>query len=194
MEMIKLPSPNLKGRYSLEEALSLRRSARRYDEKHLSLQEISQILWAAQGVTFPLKAYRTSPSAGAIYPIELFLLTPDGFFKYIPESHSLEEISRKDLRPPLASAAFGQGFIAQAGITVIIAADYKKIKKHYARLGIRYADMEAGHIAQNIQLQAVALGLASVPTGAFEQNEVKNLLSIPNNLETIYLVPVGFAK
>lgn len=191
-QMIKLPEPKLKGDMSLEEAISRRRSERSYQDKALSQQQISQILWAAQGITKQSGGYRSAPSAGALYPMEIYIVTNEGLFHYNPSQHSIDKLKSGDLRESLASAAWGQSFIAKAGITVIIAAVYPRITNRYGERGVRYVDMEAGHIAQNIHLQAVALGLGSVPIGAFSDDAVQELLELPKKQKTIYMVPVGY--
>lgn len=191
---IKLCSPETKGTMSLEEALAKRRSVRIFKEGALPLEQLSQLLWAAQGITEKDKGYRTAPSAGAIFPMELYVLTKDGFYHYKPFSHSLELISENDLRNSLSKAAFSQSSLAEAQADFVICAVYEKIKSRYGLRGERYAYMEAGHIAQNIHLQAVALELGSVPIGAFEDDEVKKTLNLPEGIEPLYIIPVGYPE
>jgi len=191
--MIELPQPKTKGTISIEEAIAKRRSVRNFQNKKLSIEQISQILWAAQGITSK-RGFRSAPAAGAIYPMEIYLVSNDGLFHYIPQEHNTEKLKEGDLRKKLADAAFGQDFIETAGISIIIACDYEKIKWRYRDRATRYADMEAGHIAQNIQLQAVALGLGSVCVGAFSDDAVKKVLELPKNLTPIYIIPVGYIK
>lgn len=190
--MIKLTDPKLSGKASLEEVIDRRRSVRKFLTRKLSLEQISQLLWSAQGITGRSNNRRTAPSAGGIYPVRLYLATADALFQYFPDTHALEQLRNGDIRPILASAAFGQEFLVQAPVTVILITAYDKIRNHYGERGVRYADMEAGHIAQNIHLQATALGLGSVPTGAFSAAPVKELLNIPENEEPVYLIPVGY--
>ncbi|MBN1621386.1 MAG: SagB/ThcOx family dehydrogenase [Endomicrobiales bacterium] len=192
--MINLPQPKLKGTLSVEEALFKRRSIRSYADKPLTQDEISQILWSAQGVTEKASKMRTAPSAGARYPMEIYLVNADGLFHYHPEKHSLEKIRSGDLRNRIADAAHGQSFIAKAGATVIISVDPPKITSRYGDRGIRYLYMEAGHIAQNIHLQAVAMDLSSVPVGAFSDEGLKDVLNLPDELKPIYLIPVGHTR
>ena len=156
IKMIKLPQPKLKGTVSLEETIFKRRSVRSFQNKNLTLEQISQILWSAQGITSK-RGFRSTPSAGAIYPLEIYYISSDGFFHYIPQGHKIEKLKDGNLRIQLSDAALGQDFIADAGISVIICCNYDKIISRYSKRGIRYADMEAGHIAQNIQLQALGL-------------------------------------
>ncbi|MEW6557925.1 MAG: SagB/ThcOx family dehydrogenase [Elusimicrobiota bacterium] len=192
-KMIQLPQPKLKGTISLEETIFKRRSVRNFQNKKLTPEQISQLLWSAQGLTSKM-GFRSAPSAGAIYPVEIYFVSADGIFHYIPQGHKIEKLKDGDLRTQLSDAAYGQEFISDAGISVIICCDYEKIMARYSKRGIRYADMEAGHIAQNIHLQAVALGLGSVPVGAFLDTAVTNLLNLPKNLSPIYIIPVGYLK
>lgn len=193
---IRLPEPNTKGDISLEEAISNRRSIRRFADKGLTWEKISQILWSAQGITARLKGQglRSCPSAGALYPMEIYLLSRDGQFLYQPEKHSAVMLGDKDLRSDLAAASLGQRAIAEAAAVFVICAVYERVTNKYGQRGIRYVDMEAGHIAQNLQLQAVTLGLASVPVGAFNDNGVKLLLGLPGEQVPLYIIPVGYAK
>ena len=193
---IQLPRPVTKGEISLEETIAKRRSKRFFKRKNLSQEQISQLLWAAQGITEKRGdlGLRAAPSAGALYPTEIYLLTKDGFFHYLPEKHALEIKQKRDLRSALASAALGQSFVRTAAADIVIAAVYSRMTSRYGHRGIRYTDMEAGHIAENIHLQAVALGLGSIPVGAFDEGETKKALSLPANEEVIYIIPVGYAE
>ncbi|MBI5574240.1 MAG: SagB/ThcOx family dehydrogenase [Elusimicrobia bacterium] len=192
-KMLELPQPKTKGTVSLEEAIIKRRSVRNFQNKTLAIEQISQILWSAQGITSK-RGFRSTPSAGAIYPMEIYLVSTDGLFHYIPQGHKILKLKDGDLRMQLCNAAYGQEFIADAGISIIIACDYEKIKLRYRDRATRYADMEAGHITQNIQLQAVSLGLGSCPVGAFNDGSVSKLLQLPKNLTPIYIIPVGYIK
>ncbi len=191
---IPLPEPQLKGKISLEETISQRRSKRRYRPQELTLEQISQLLWSAQGITDEGGGFRSAPSAGALYPMEIYLLNKDGLFHYLPEEHKLERASQDDLRRELAAAAWGQSFIAQAPVDIVIAAVYERVTSRYGARGSRYTDIEVGHIAQNIHLQAVALGLGSVPVGAFDDRAVKELLKLPKEEQPLYIIPVGYPK
>lgn len=191
---ILLPRPQLKGKMSVEQAIEERRSKRRYHPQELTLAQISQLLWSAQGITDRQRGFRAAPSAGALYPMEIYLLNKDGLFHYLPEEHKLEQVLQEDLRRGLAGACFGQSFIAQAPVDIVIAAVYERITAHYGLRDSRYTHIEVGHIAQNIHLQAVALGLGSVPVGAFDQGAVKELLKLPNEEQPLYIIPVGYPK
>lgn len=171
----------------------VRRSRRNFLPQPLTLEQISQLAWAAQGQDAGSK-YRTTPSAGATYPLELFVVTSEGFFRYLPVKHFLEKLTEQDLRSALASAALGQGFVADAPLTLVVAAEFARTTERYGKRGIRYVYMEAGHAAQNVHLQAEALGLGSVAVGAFDDSSVSKVLSLPDYLEPIYMVTVGYYR
>lgn len=191
---IQLPGYTTKGKISLEEAILKRRSQRSFAQKDLTLDEIGQLLWAAQGITGYKEgfSFRAAPSAGALYPIEIYLLTKDGLFHYIPEGHKLEILGQKDLRQALAVSALGQDPIALAPVDIVICAVYQRVTAQYGQRGIRYTHIEVGCAAQNIHLEAVALGLSSVPIGAFDDERVKGVLSLPKDHEPLYIIPLGY--
>lgn len=193
---IQLPQPLSKGKISLEEAIAKRRSQRSFSKKELTLEQISQLLWAAQGITGTKGGYsfRSAPSAGALYPMEIYALTKDGLYHYLPERHALEILVESDLRGDLSGASLGQSSVREAALDIIICAIYERITFKYGERGKKYADIEAGHIAQNIHLQATALGLGSVPIGAFNDGEVKSILSLPKDHVPLYIIPVGYAE
>lgn len=188
--IITLPEPNQTGSIPLERAIAARRSRRDFLPGPLTLEQISQLAWAAQGQGAHSK-YRSAPSAGATYPLELFVVTSDGFSRYLPAKHSLEKLTKQDLRSGLASAAWGQEFVAAAPLTLVFAAQFSRTTKRYDQRGVRYVYMEAGHAAQNVHLQAESLGLGSVAVGAFDDASVSKVLSLPDYLEPIYMVVVG---
>lgn len=192
-ESITLPEPNRDGSMSLEKAIAVRRSRRRFSPQPLTLEQISQLCWAAQGQQ-PGARYRTAPSAGATYPLELFVLTADGFFHYLPAKHAIEKLTEQDLRSALAAAAWGQEFIGAAPATFVFAAEFTRTTNHYGKRGVHYVYMEAGHAAQNVHLQAESLGLGSVAVGAFDDTSVSNVLSLPYNLAPIYMVVIGYYR
>jgi len=196
-EQICLPQPNLKGRIPLEEAIAKRRAQRTFLPKGLTLQEISQLLWAAQGVTGRREEddidLRAAPSAAAKYPMELYILTSEGVFHYCSQGHLLDVVKKDDLRASLSDLAGRKQIIRSVPVTFVITAVFARVTERFGERGKMYVHMEAGHIAQNIHLQAVALGLASVPMGAFEEKKVKTLLSLPKDQEPLYMVPVGYA-
>jgi len=195
---IQLPAPTIEGKVSLEEAIKKRRSKRRFDDKALNIKQISQILWAAQGITEEGGFKRAAPSAGALYPLEIYLavkkvegLEP-GVYHYDPESHSIDPTIKGDLQNSLARACLSQMFIADAPVCIVITAEYERTTVKYGRRGIRYVHMEAGHVGQNICLEAVALGLGTVPVGAFQDEEVSKVLNLPGEHEPLYVLPIGY--
>lgn len=193
--IVRLPSP-MRGGPSLEEALSRRRSVREYSKEPLAIQELSQLLWAAQGITDP-RGLRTAPSAGGTYPLEVYVVVgaveglSAGVYKYRPKDHALARIREGDKRAELAGAALGQGWVREAAIDIIIAADYGRTTARYGERGVRYVHMEAGHAAQNVLLQAAALGLGAVPVGAFDDDGVAAVIGSPPNERPLYIIPVG---
>ncbi|MCM8796286.1 MAG: SagB/ThcOx family dehydrogenase [Candidatus Omnitrophica bacterium] len=193
-EIIQLPDPATKGKISLEEAILKRRSQRRFIARDLTFEQISQLLWAAQGITAKKgnHSLRSAPSAGALYPIEIYLLTKDGLYHYLPEGHRIEQLSSSDLRIPLANSAFGQGAIVQAPVNVVVCAVYRRVTSKYGERGRQYVDIEVGHVAQNLHLEATALGLGSVPIGAFDNSQVKKILSLGKEEEPVYIIPIGY--
>jgi SagB-type dehydrogenase family enzyme len=193
-EEIMLPDPKLKGSISLEEALKIRRSIRDFSEKDLTLEDISQILWAAQGITEESLGFRTAPSAGALYPLELFVVKSDGLFHYVAEEHKLEKLSSQDLRQKLMKASLFQESISTAPIDIVITAIYERTTAKYGERGIRYVHIEAGHACQNILLQAAALQLGAVPIGAFSDDEVQKVLNLPAAYKPLYVIPVGHPR
>jgi SagB-type dehydrogenase family enzyme len=189
---IALPKPEIKGERSLEECIYERESIRNYKDKLIELEKISQILWAAQGKKGDK---RTVPSAGATYPLEIYVILKDkGFFNYNVKKHILNLIIEEDLSKKLARASLDQYFIAEAYMNIIISAEYSRTTWRYGERGIRYIFIEIGHCAQNIHLEAVAQGLASVPIGAFEDDQVKKVLKLPKKIEPLYIIPIGYPK
>lgn len=191
-EMIDLPKPQFTN-VPLEECIQKRRSVRNFENKELSLQQISNILWSAQGITDSIRELRAAPSAGATYPLELFVAKKDGLFRYIPDGHKLKKEQGIDLRKDIARAALNQNFIADAGIVIIITAVYNRTAYRYGERAYRYINNEVGHCAQNIHLEAVALGLGSVPVGAFDDEKLKKILKLKEE-EPLYIIPVGYKK
>ncbi|MEM3733872.1 MAG: SagB/ThcOx family dehydrogenase [Nitrososphaerales archaeon] len=198
--VIRLPTPKSKGPLSVEEAILLRRSVREYSTKPLSLDDLSQLLWAAQGITDPESGARSAPSAGATYPLEIFVFIKQngvkgvdaGIYKYRPIDHSLIKVSSEDKVKALMEAALYQEFIAEAPLNIVIAARYERTTIRYGNRGVRYVHLEVGHVGQNISLEAVSLGLATVMVGAFNDNAVKQLLN--GEAEPIYIIPVGYKE
>ena len=188
---VSLPSPRTDGEISLEATLEKRRSIRAYRKRPLALAELGQLLWAAQGITDRVRGFRTAPSAGATYPLELYIATHDGLFQYAPRLHSLQRLSRADRRSDLARIAVNQDWIADAAAIVVIAADYARTTGKYGERGIRYVHFEAGHAAQNLLLQATASGLGATPVGAFRDSQMKELFFMPEGESPLYLIAIG---
>jgi len=191
VEVVEMPEPRVEGPVSLEEAVAARRSIRSYDGTPLEAAEVSQLLWAAQGVTEAGGRGRAAPSAGGTYPLELYLATADGLARYLPEGHRLALLGGVDLRSELAAATGGQQWVADAAVVVVIAAVFERTAGRYGERAERYVYLEAGHAAQNLLLQATALGLGAVPVGAFRDADVAHLLSLPGDHIPVYLIAVG---
>ena len=193
---VKLPEPRLRSDVSLEETLLHRRSIREYTDEALMLEEVSQLLWAAQGITAEWGG-RTAPSAGALYPLEVYLVVGNveslalGVYKYKPHRHELIKVKDKDVRGELAEAALGQACVKEGAIDIVIAAIYERTTRKYADRGVRYVHMEAGHAAQNLYLQATALNLGMVTIGAFYDDQVGEIVGMPENEAPLYVIPVG---
>lgn len=190
---IKLPEPRIKGEMSLEEAIYRRKSIRRYTSEPLTLGELSQVLWAAYGVNIWGK--RTSPSAGARYPFEVYTVVSSveglepGLYHYDGKEHVLKLIREGDLREELARACLGQRCVATAPVNIVIVAHYERTTSRYGERGIRYVHIDAGHMGQNIYLQATALGIGTVAVGAFRDEEVKKVIDVKG--DPLYIFPLG---
>jgi len=183
---------------SLEETIYKRRSVREYKEEPLSLFQISQVLWAAQGLTDD-RGLRATPSAGATYPLDVFIyigrdgiegLEP-GIYHYDVVKHSLNLHKAGDRRRELAVAARDQEFIARAPVALVICAIYQRTCMHYGRRGERYVHTEVGHAGENVSLQAVALGLVTVMVGAFDDEQVSAAMDLAKEVKPLYIIPLG---
>ena len=189
---IQLPEPKLEGKKSLEECIFERKSIRRFKDNKIEIEKISQLLWSAQGK----KGHkRTVPSAGATYPLEIYVsLKNQGLFLYNLEKHKLKQLTDVDVGKELATASLHQYFIYEAPLNIIICAIFSRTCNRYGDRGVRYVLIEIGHCAQNIHLQAVALGLSSVPIGAFNDKDVKKVLELQHQIEPLYIIPIGYSK
>jgi len=193
---ITLPEPVYDSETSLEEALLARRSVRDFNEESVTLQQLSQLLWAGQGITDP-SGKRTAPSAGALYPLKLYVVAGNveglavGIYEYEPETHTLVKIMDGDQRQSLAQAALGQTSVENGAINIIITAIYEITTVKYGERGIRYVHMEAGHAAQNICLEAVVLKLGAVTVGAFDDAGVQQVLQLHDDEVPLYIIPLG---
>lgn len=191
LKIIQLSAPKLTGSVSLEQALARRRSVDEFTGKSLSFTQIGQLAWAGQGITEPEKGLRTAPSTGAIYPINLYFVTQDGLFVYHPDEHSLEEVISQDLRQRLTAAAPDSDVVANAPCSIIVAGSVRKAAAKRGNKAERFMLLQAGHIAQNMQLQAVSLELGSVTVSAFDTNQVRKTCKLPASLEPLYIICVG---
>lgn len=193
---VVLPEVSLTGDVSLEQLLSQRRSIREYTKGAVSLNDVGQLLWAAQGIT-NARGFRTAPSAGGLYPLELYLVVGEvdhlspGVYHYRPDGHQLQKVVADDKRRDLVRAALSQEWVKEAAVVIVFTADYARSAGKYGARATRYVHIEVGHAAQNLFLQAEALNLATVPVGAFKDDAVARALQIPEDLEPLLLMPVG---
>ncbi|MDD5448543.1 MAG: SagB/ThcOx family dehydrogenase [Actinomycetota bacterium] len=188
------PETMEKSAMSLDEALAKRRSVRSYSDEPLTNKEISGLLWAAQGETNKLHGFRTSPSAGATYPLKIYLLSKGVLSLYNPESNSLEVVREDVDTARLARDCLSQMFIAGAPAVFVLTAVYGRTGGRYGARGERYVHMEAGHAAQNLLLKATALGLGGVPVGAFDDDAVSRTLTLGATEKPLYIIPVGHER
>ncbi len=202
-ERVYLPLPRLDvGGLSVEEAIAFRRSIREYESTPLTLTQISQLLWAAQGITDVAHEFRAAPSAGATYPLIVYLVVGEGgvvgleagVYRYDPYTHSLTLVVKGDVRQKLYEAALEQPWVRDAPASIVITAVYKRTTDRYGERGVRYVHMEAGHASQNIYLEATSLGLGTVSVGAFHGDLVKSLLGASADETPLYIMPVGVPK
>ncbi|MBN1684252.1 MAG: SagB/ThcOx family dehydrogenase [Gammaproteobacteria bacterium] len=189
---VNLPKITVKDSMPLNEIMQNRRSVRNLSTKELTLDQISQLLWAAQGITDHKRGFRTAPSAGALYPLEIYMATHLGLWHYDIEKHAIDLIYKKDLRSDLAKAAYHQNVIATAPINIIITGIFHREMIKYKERGIQFTYMEAGHVAQNILLEAVNLDLGAVPIGGFDTISIDRTLNLSNKEKTLYIIPVGY--
>jgi SagB-type dehydrogenase family enzyme len=190
-QLISLPAPREQGETSLEQAIAQRRSVRAFAERPLTMEQLSQLLWAAQGLTDP-RGFRSAPSAGALYPLELYVINADGLYHYRPEGHELARLMEGDQRAAVWQAGLKQDALRDAPAVFLFAAVYQRTANKYGERAERYVKLEAGHAAQNLLLQAVALGLGGVPIGAFYDEQLQAALSLPEDHEPLYLLAVGY--
>ncbi|HXG30540.1 MAG TPA: SagB/ThcOx family dehydrogenase [Thermodesulfobacteriota bacterium] len=194
--IIRLPRPMYDSGVSIERALLGRRSYREYKKEPLTLAEISQLLWAMQGVTDP-EGFRTTPSAGALYPLEVYVVAGNveglsaGIYKYKPERHELTRVMDGDKRSELCASALGQDSVKSGAAVIVLSAVYERTVIVYGERGRRYVHMEVGHAAQNACLQAVSLNLGTVVIGAFDDTGVKRVMDMPDEERPLCIIPVG---
>ncbi len=188
---VSLPLPLERGEISLEEAIARRRSVRAFTDQALTPEQLSQLLWAAQGIT-DARGFRAAPSAGALYPLELYVVSADGFYHYRPEAHALDLLSAEDMHGAVWQAGLKQDALRDAPVVFLVCAVYGRTAAKYGQRAERYVHLEAGHAAQNLLLQAVALGLGGVPIGAFYDDQLQAALALPNDHAPLYLLAVGY--
>ena len=198
-ESMILPKPDHEGSLSVEEAIKHRRTVRSFSSKPITKEDLSQLLYAAQGITQDRGFKRAAPSGGALYPLDVYTVAGEkgvegldaGIYHYIPLGHRIEHVITGDRNEQLARASLQQMWMAGAPVNFVITAEYSRIRSKYGERGIRYAMIEAGHVGQNIFLQAEALGLKAGIVGAFEDLKVINVLGIPRKHEPLLIMPVG---
>lgn len=201
MASVELPEPTVDGSTSIERAIATRQSRRSFARTPIEIEDVSQILWAAQGCTHERDGVemRAAPSAGATYPLTVFLevapggseqLTP-GLYRYESERHGLEATLETAIHEEFAAASLGQTVVDAAPVTVVLTADYGRTRRQYPTHGERYVHMEAGHVAENVHLVCESRGLNTCPVGAFSQRDLADALSLPERLVPLYLLPVG---
>lgn len=201
-EVISLPEPRLSGPVSLEEAIRGRRSRREFSQEPLTLDQIAQILWSAQGITDKTSGFRTAPSAGALYPLDIYLVISEngvkeleaGVYHFLPKEFALERILVGEVRSDLMKACLSQGAVGEAPVNLVITAEYERTTGKYGERGRRYVHIEAGHAAQNIYLQVETLGLGTVSIGAFSDEEVNRILQLPEAYQPLYVMPIGHPR
>ncbi len=197
---MKLPKPKTHGEVSLETAIKQRRTIRSFTSEPLSLEQCSQLFWAAQGITEDRGFKRAAPSGGALYPMDIYAVVGEncvkglesGAYHYDPKSHAVSLVSKGDLRNKVAGAALSQMWMATAPLNILITAEYYRITSKYGKRGVRYAIIEAGHIGQNILLQSEAMGLGAGIVGAFNDEKIRQVVNIPPNHEPLLILPVGY--
>jgi SagB-type dehydrogenase family enzyme len=199
---IALPSPSHKGTVSVEEALKARRTHRSFQSRPLTLEQFSQILWGAYGVTSQKYGsfLKTAPSAGALYPLDIYgvvgqggveTLVP-GVYHFRPENHAVELLKQGDLRAEVARHALHQIWMAKAPFMVVITGEYSRSSVKYGPRGVTYTHIEAGHVGQNIFLQAEAIGLKAGIVGAFDNRGVVTAMGLPSSHDPLLIMPVGY--
>jgi SagB-type dehydrogenase family enzyme len=192
--MIKLPRADFRGKI-IEDCIRERMSKRYYRAEPLKIEEVAQILWAAQGMIN--KEKRSAPSAGATYPLKLYAMCGNvdglekGLYLYLSQEHALEEKINEDLRKSLCKCALNQEWIEKAALVLIFVAVYKRTTMYYGERGTMYVHIETGHSAQNVYLECVSMGLGTVAVGAFHPGEVKKLLLLSKEEEPLYIMPIG---
>ncbi len=195
-EAIGLPEPQEESGVSIEQSLAGRRSVRSFSEEAVSLQDVGQLLWAAQGITSP-QGLRTAPSAGATFPLEVYVVAERvegldaGIYRYVPQGHALTQVAEGHFAKSLREAALDQDSIEEAAVNLVIAAEFERTEARYGDRGERFVYIESGHAAQNVFLQCASLDLDAVVVGAFTDPQVKEVVRLPETEEPVYIIPIG---
>ena len=195
--VVTLPTAKLEGELSVEEAIRRRRSVRSYSDDPITLQQVSQILWAGQGITDTARGFRTAPSAGALYPLEVYLVAGNvkglqpAVYRYLPEQHSIELYMEGDQRKPLKGASLDQHMIQEAPASIVFTAIYERTTWKYRQRGYQYVHMDVGCAAENVYLQGVAIGIGTVYIGAFRDDDVSAVLELPDEEIPLCILPLG---
>jgi len=200
--VIRLSKPIYDGTASVERAIKKRRTIRDFRSKPLTMAQLSQLFWSAQGITDEMMGFRAAPSAGALYPLDVYAVVGDGgveglqsgIYHYQPGSHSIQLVGKGDRRQDVAGAALWQMWMAKAPIIFVITSEYERITSKYGKRGIRYAQIEVGHVGQNIFLQSGALGLGAGIVGAFHDDAVNEAIGAPKAYKPLIIIPVGYRK
>jgi SagB-type dehydrogenase family enzyme len=189
---IALPAPKTTGNVSVEQALARRRSVRQFSAKDLTLAQIGQLAWAAQGITDARTGHRTAPSAVAMYPLQVYLFTSGGVFRYLPQGHKLLQLSKEDKRTALSLAAMGQAPVRNAPLDLVFTGSFDRMRSSFGAKADGWVYIEAGHAGENVHLQAVAMGLGSVTVGGVNPTEVAKVLGDPAGETVLYAIPIGY--
>jgi SagB-type dehydrogenase family enzyme len=197
---IRLSTPAYDGKVSVERAIKERRTIRSFQPKNLTLGQLSQLFWAAQGITDERNRFRAVPSGGALYPLDVYAVVGDGgveglksgVYHYQPETHAIKLVRKGDKRKEVAGASLWQMWMARAPVMFVITSEYERITRKYGKRGIRYAQIEVGHVGQNIFLQSGALGLAAGIVGAFHDDAVAEAIGAPKDHKPLIIMPVGY--
>ena len=199
---MKLSNPSFDGPISLEKAIKGRRTVRSFSSTKMTEPQCSQLLWAAQGITEDRGYKRSAPSAGALYPMDVYAAVgkdavngvEEGVYHYNPTDHVVTRILKQDIRKDVARASLEQMWMAHAPMIIVITSEYSRIIVKYRERGIAYAIMEAGHISQNIFLQSVALGLSAGIVGAFQEEKIIQCMGIPRQHIPLIIMPIGYER
>lgn len=200
METVSLPKPSYEGKVSVEHAIKSRRTIRDFESTPLTQSQLSQLVWAAQGITDERRGFRAAPSGGALYPLDVYAVVgkkgveglAEGVYRYLPREHALQNVAGGDRRSDVARAALEQTWIAEAPVVFVVTAEYRRITVKYGKRGIRYATIEVGHVGQNIFLQAEALGLGAGIVGAFDDRGLARAIGALDEHEPLLIMPVGY--